>query len=60
MSARRTCAYCHASRGDDARALVAVARRAGVELLRGATHLHAMCRTLVQQAMRAREAVRHA
>lgn len=55
MSARRTCARCTGAFGDDARALVAVARRAGVELLAGATHLHAMCRTLVVRAVRERK-----
>lgn len=54
---RATCARCGASRGEDSRALVAVARRAGVTLIAGATDLHRLCQTLVLQAMRHRREV---
>ena len=49
---RRTCAHCTGAYGDDARLTIAVARRAGVPLLAGAEHLHAMCATLVVRATR--------
>lgn len=49
---RATCAYCYGSRGDDYRTLVALARRAGLRLLAGATHLHQHCASRVTAAMR--------
>ncbi len=54
---RATCARCGASRGEDSRALVAVARRAGLPLIAGATDLHRVCQRLVLQAMRSHQAV---
>jgi len=55
MSARRTCAHCGGSRAYDYRLTIALARRAGVPLLAGATHLHRHCATLVRRAMRHRQ-----
>lgn len=49
---RKTCAHCGGADGRDYRLTIACARRAGVRLLAGATHLHEACAQLVVAARR--------
>lgn len=50
---RRTCARCGGAGGSDYRLTIACARRAGVELLAGAEHLHETCAKVVVTQTRA-------